>query len=61
MMKNKILRATTYAMAAIFIFSACALDSTDNLPAVLCTVSLMWLALFVVANQERMIGGKNGV
>lgn len=56
-MKNKILKATAYIMAFIFVFSVCAVDSDSIIPSVLCIISLSWLALFALANQKRMTGG----
>lgn len=52
-MRNKILTATAYTMAIIFIISASALDSESMLPVVLCVISQLWLLLFMVANRKK--------
>jgi hypothetical protein len=53
-MKNKILKAITYLAGVAFIFGGSALDSQSWLPVIICGVSLAWLALFYVANWERI-------
>ena len=50
-MKNIILKTTAWIMAAIFVISACALDSESLIPFYLCGGSAAWLILFAYANK----------
>lgn len=53
-MRNKILKAVTTVAAVAFIVSGCCLDSQSWLPHIICGVSLLWLALIVIANREAL-------
>lgn len=53
-MRNKILKAVTTVAAIAFIVSGCCLDSQSWLPHIICGVSLLWLALIVIANREAL-------
>jgi len=49
-MKNAILKTITAIMIFIFLLGAACLDSISNVPAVMCVVSLCWLAPFAYVN-----------
>lgn len=53
-MKNKILKAISYLAGIAFMYGGSALDSHSWLPYIICSVSLLWLGLMVVANWERI-------
>lgn len=53
-MKNRILKSIAWIMAAVFYFSAHAVEESLNLiPIALCVFSLGYLCLFVHLNKER--------
>lgn len=54
-MKNKILKGITYFMAITLIIAGCGLDDQSWLPNIICSVSLTWLVLFLIANRKRVI------
>lgn len=60
-MKNKILKTSAVISGAVFLLSACALDSLSTVPMILTAVSGAYLAVFGLANQEaierRLFGG----
>lgn len=53
-MKNKILKGITAVAAVLFLISVCFLDSESNVPCIVCVVCLVWIALFMIANRERL-------
>lgn len=50
--KNFILKAVTWAAAITFVISTCAIDSLTLVPAVVCGISLAWIALFMFVNEK---------
>ncbi|MBQ3326197.1 MAG: hypothetical protein IJG86_00240 [Clostridia bacterium] len=60
-MKNTILKASVVVSGAVFLLSACALDSLSTVPMILTAVSGGYLAVFGLVNQEaierRLFGG----
>lgn len=50
-MKNLILKTTAFAMAMIFIISACFLDSESLVPFWICSGSGAWIFTFFYANN----------
>ena len=50
---NKVLWAITYIAAILFPLSMSAMDSNSCIPAVIMILSLAWLFLFSLANEER--------
>lgn len=60
-MKNKILRFITALMAVTFVVGASAVDSpNNNIPFAMCIVSLVWIGLFLLSNNdasfEKVVG-----
>lgn len=51
-LKNIILKSTVAIAFLVFMVSACALDSATWLPAILCLVSFIYIALFYFANSD---------
>ncbi len=51
-LKNIILKSVAYIMGGLFLVSACALDSDSWIPHIVCSVSILWLALFAYANGQ---------
>ena len=49
--KNTILKTITLLAAFTFTFSACCFDSTSLKPVIACTISAIWLVLFITAND----------
>lgn len=49
--KNRILESITFLAAAIWVLSACCLDSKSNIPLIALFISGLWLLLFAAANR----------
>lgn len=50
---NGILWVTTYSAFMVFVMSMASMDSDSWFPAVTLIISLAWLLLFSLANEER--------
>ena len=48
--KNIILKTTGYIMGAVFVLSACMLDSDSWIPFITLMASCLWLSVFAYAN-----------
>lgn len=57
-MKNLVLKSITAVAAVTYVLSALALDSENPRSAIIAlVVSMIWLLLFVKANEERLGNG----
>ncbi len=54
-MKNKILKTITTIAGVALIIAGCGLDDQSYLPHIICSVSLAWLVLFLLANRKRVL------
>ena len=54
-MKNKILRFITVLMAIIFTLSATAETQYAEVQCVICLVAMIWIGLFLLANNDKSI------
>lgn len=50
---NAFLSVVTYSAFIVFLFSLASMDSDSWLPPVALVVSLAWLMLFALANEDR--------
>lgn len=52
--KNALLKITTAVAAITFMICVCALDSENNVPAIMAFASLGYLTLIGMANRDRL-------